>query len=225
MSKIYIPATSAEQWKQFLADPEKHWQQGYSARTLAYCWQEADGFPAEIKATFSASPYFHDIEMLIALPEYQVYLPGGSRPSQNDIWVLARNGINLVSIAVEGKVSESFGPTIQEWRMDSSPGKDKRLAYLCNELGLVSPLSDSLRYQLLHRTASAIIEAKKFNAAHAVMLVHSFSQSDECFQDYADFVSLFGNVVSVNRLVSVGTRGSVSLHFAWIRGNASFLKK
>ena len=225
MSKIYIPATSAEQWKQLLADPEKHWRQGYSARTLANCWQEADGFPTEIKATLSASPYFHDIEMLLAIPEHQVSLPGGSRPSQNDIWVLARAGNNLVSIAVEGKVSESFGPTIQEWRKDSSPGKDKRLTYLCNELGLVLSLPDGLRYQLIHRTASAIIEAKRFNASHAVMLVHSFSQSDECFQDYADFVSLFGGVVSVNRLVSVGARGTVSLHFAWVRGNASFLKK
>ena len=89
----------------------------------------------------------------------------------------------------------------------------------------ISLLPDGLRYQLIHRTASAIIEAKRFNASHAVMLVHSFSQSDECFQDYADFVSLFGGVVSVNRLVSVGARGTVSLHFAWVRGNASFLKK
>jgi hypothetical protein len=225
MSKIYIPTTSAEQWKQFLADPEKHWQRGYSARTLANCWQEANGFPDEIKETLSGSPYFQDIEMLLAIPEYQVSLPGGSRPSQNDIWVLARAGSNLVSIAVEGKVSESFGPTIQEWHMDSSPGKDKRLAYLCNELGLVSPLSDGLRYQLLHRTVSAIIEAKRFNASQAVMLVHSFSQSDECFQDYADFVSLFGGIGSVNRLVSIGVRGTVSLHFAWVRGNATFLKK
>ena len=52
-----------------------------------------------------------------------------------------------------------------------------------------------------------------------------FGQSDECFQDYADFVSLFGDVVSVNRLVSVDTRGTVSLHFVLVRGNASFLKK
>lgn len=225
MSKIYLSATSAEQWKPLLAEPEKHWKQGYSARTLANCWQEANGFPAEIKVILSDSPYFRDIEMLLAIPEHQVSLVGGSRPSQNDIWVLARAGNNLVSIAVEGKVSESFGPTMQEWHMDSSPGKDKRLTYLCNELGLVLPLPDNLRYQLLHRTVSAIIEARRFNASHAVMLVHSFSQSDECFQDYATFISLFGGVASVNNVASVGMRGNISLHFAWVRGNASFLEK
>jgi len=225
MSKIYIPTTSPDQWKQLLADPEKHWQKGYSARTLAKCWQSAEGFPEEIRATLSTFSCFDKIEMLLALPEHKVSLPGGSSPSQNDIWVLARAGDDLVSIAVEGKVSESFGPTIKKWRTDSSPGKDERLKYLCDKLGLEQPLPDKLRYQLLHRTASAIIEAERFNASHAVMLVHSFSQSDECFQDYKDFVALFGKKASVDQFVSVGTRGNVSLHFAWVRGEVSFLEQ
>src|SRR5690606_11969587 len=52
VSRIYIPAVSAEQWAQFLAEPSKHWRSGYSARALAYAWQEANGFPAEIQAAF-----------------------------------------------------------------------------------------------------------------------------------------------------------------------------
>jgi len=48
MSKIYLPAANAEQWAQLLADPVKRWRQGYSARTLAYSWQEANGFPTEV---------------------------------------------------------------------------------------------------------------------------------------------------------------------------------
>ncbi|MDP3333364.1 MAG: hypothetical protein Q8S55_15515 [Methylococcaceae bacterium] len=35
MSKIYIPAASAEQWAQFLADPVKHWRQGYPCLLMA----------------------------------------------------------------------------------------------------------------------------------------------------------------------------------------------
>src|SRR3972149_3885410 len=72
LNRIYVPATSAEQWKQFLADPEKQWRQGYSARTLAYSWQEAKGFPPEVQAVLSASPHFQDIELLHANPEHQV---------------------------------------------------------------------------------------------------------------------------------------------------------
>lgn len=151
-------------------------------------------------------------------------MPGGSRSSQNDIWVLARSEGQLISIAVEGKVSEPFGPTVQEWQAESSPGKTERLAYLLSLLGL-SSVPDATRYQLLHRTASAIIEAQRFNAANAVMLVHSFSQSCEWFQDYAAFASLMGGSAAENSMVSVGARSGVSLHLAWVRGNASYLSK
>ena len=222
MSRIYIPASSAEQWAQFLAEPVKHWRQGFSARTLAYSWQEAGGFPSEVGSVLASE--FPSTELLLALPEHKVPLPGGSRSSQNDIWVLARCNGQLISIAVEGKVSEPFGPTIQEWQAESSPGKTERLAYLLSLLGL-SSVPDTTRYQLLHRTASAIIEAQRFNAAHAVMLVHSFSQSSEWFQDYAAFVALMGGSAKENSMISVGSRSGVSLHLAWVRGNASYLGK
>lgn len=222
MSPIYIPTSSAEQWAQFLAEPVKQWRQGYSARTLAYSWQEAGGFPAEVNSVLASK--FPSAELLLAFPEHKVSLLGGSRSSQNDIWVLARSEGRLISIAVEGKVSEPFGPTVQEWQAESSPGKAKRLAYLLSLLGL-SLVPDYTRYQLLHRTASAIIEAQRFNAAHAVMLVHSFSQSSEWFQDYAAFVSLMGGSATENSIVSVGSRSGVSLHLAWVRGNASYLSR
>lgn len=222
MSRIYIPTSSAEQWALFLAEPTKHWRQGYSARTLAYSWQEAGGFPSEVGSVLAAA--FPSAELLLALPEYKVPLPGGSRASQNDIWVLARSGGQLISIAVEGKVSEPFGPTVQEWQAESSPGKVERLSYLLSLLGL-SAVPDTTRYQLLHRTASAIIEAQRFNAAHAVMLVHSFSQSSEWFQDYAAFASLMGGSATENSIVSVGLCSGVSLHLVWVRGNAHYLSK
>ena len=222
MSKIYIPTSSAEQWAQFLAEPVKQWRQGYSARTLAYAWQEANGFPAEVGSVLAS--VFPSAELLLALPEHKVPLPGGARSSQNDIWMLARSENQLISMAVEGKVSEPFGPTVQEWQTESSPGKVKRLAYILSLLGL-SSIPDTTRYQLLHRTASAIIEARRYNAAHAVMLVHSFSQSSEWFQDYAAFVSLMGGSATEDRMISVGSRSGVSLHLAWVRGNTHYLSK
>ncbi|GAB4582074.1 MAG: hypothetical protein Fur0022_48270 [Anaerolineales bacterium] len=51
----------------------------------------------------------------------------------------------------------------------------------------------NIRYQLLHRTASAIIEAKQLNARYAMMIVHSFSTEHKWFSDYQDFLDLFGN--------------------------------
>lgn len=219
MSRIYIPTSSAEQWAQFLAEPVKHWRKGYSARTLAYSWQEADGFPNEVGSVLK--PIFPEPELLLALPEHKVPLPGGSRSSQNDIWVLARSEGQLISIAVEGKVSEPFGPTVQEWQAEPSRGKAERLGYLLSLLGL-SAVPDSTRYQLLHRTASAIIEAQRFNASHAVMLVHSFSPTSEWFADYSAFVTLLGGRAVEGRLISVGARAGVLLHLAWVRGDERY---
>jgi hypothetical protein len=212
LNKIYVPALDAETWKQFLAQPEKQWKEGYSARTLAYSWQEAHGFPTEL---------------LLALPEHKVSLPGGARASQNDIWALARSENNLISIAVEGKVAESFDKTVEEWQKDSTSGSGKqaRLDYLTDLLRLPSNLT-TIRYQLLHRTASAIIEAQRFNAPHAVMLVHSFSPSSQWFQDYVEFVALMGGgVATKDSLVSVGVRSGISLHLAWVSGDKRYLTK
>ena len=114
-----------------------------------------------VKSVLTQAPPFRDLEMLIAIPEHQVRLPGSSSPSQSDLWVLARCGDELVSIAVEGKVSESFGPTIAEWGYDSSPGRQQRLKLLCSSLDLEFPTPKEIRYQLLHHTASAILEAKR----------------------------------------------------------------
>jgi hypothetical protein len=223
MSKILIPANSADDWKQFLAEPDKQWKSGYSARSLAHCWQDADGMPVDVKQVLEQEPQFKGLETLIAVPEHKVPLPGGSTESQNDVWVLARTGSSLVSIAVEGKVSEPFGDIIDKWRPDSTAGKRKRMDFLCRTIGLEDQPPGDIRYQLLHRTASAIIEAKRFHAQHAVMLVHSFSQTEEWFPDYEKFLSLYGIETGVNRIVSAGELDGIKLHFAWVRGDAKYL--
>lgn len=225
MNPIYIPATSAEQWAQFLAEPVKHWRTGYSARALAYSWQEASGFPAEVQRVLSSCPELSALQLLLAIPEHQVPLPGGSRPSQNDIWVLARSQSGLVSIAVEGKVSEPFGPTVEEWSAEGSQGKKDRLSFLCRELGICVAPPPTLRYQLLHRTASAVIEAKRFCASTAVMLVHSFSQSHLWFEDFGAFAQVLGCTVAVNQVAHVGVRGAVDLYIGWVCGDEKYLSK
>jgi hypothetical protein len=225
MSNIYIPTTSADQWSALLAEPTKHWRTGYSARTLAYSWQEADGFPKEVAACLGTSASLAGAKMLLGLPEHQVALPGGGRPSQNDVWVLAKAGEHLLSVAVEGKVAEPFGPTLEEWLEQPSDGKSKRLAFLQAELGLQERPPQSIRYQLLHRTASATIEARRLGAAHALMLVHSFSQQHQWFEDFSAFAALFGVKPELGVVHSAGQRAGVHLHLAWVCGDPAYLSK
>ena len=224
MTATYMPVTHADQWAVGLAKPG-HWKTGYSAKSLAYCWQEADGFPPEVRTALQTSAEFAEIELLLALPEHKVDLPGGVRPSQNDIWLLARAGGDLVSITVEGKVAESFDRTVDEWLRDSSEGKSQRLAFLRNLLGLHDAPLGAIRYQLLHRTASALIEAKRFGASHAVMLVHSFSPTQAWFSDFAAFASLFGVAAEPGRTLSAGKRSGVELQLGWVCGDPAYLTK
>jgi Domain of unknown function (DUF6946)/HD domain len=160
-----------------------------------------------------------ELELLLALPEHEVPLPGGTRPSQTDLFVLARTPAHdLVAIAVEGKAEEPFGDqTVAEWRAEESPGRPKRLDYLLDVLGL--PDDESLapiRYQLLHRTASAVIEARRFGARHAVMLVHSFSASDAWFGDFAAFASLYGVSAAKASTLRAQQLDDVALHLGWV---------
>jgi hypothetical protein len=119
--------------------------------------------------------------------------PLGGHASQNDIFVLARTLCGEpVTIMVEGKVDESFEETLQEWRRDASAGKEKRLRFILRTLGLPSEPDGSVRYQLLHRAASALITGEQYRAVAAVLLIHSFSGNLTGWSDYQAFAGLFG---------------------------------
>lgn len=227
MSKIYIPTGRPSEWKELLADPIKHWRTGYSTKALAYCWQEARGFPNCVKDVFKISNInlFQDIELLLAFPEYKVPLPGGKRSSQNDIFILARGNNQLITIAVEGKVAEDFGQIVAEWKADDNIRKNKgeRLNYLIRELKLEGKSLDEIHYQLLHRTASAIIEAKRFTAENSLMIVHSFSQKYEHYEDYETFIDLYGLKAKKDALVGPVDINGINLYFAWIKGENKYL--
>lgn len=227
MTRIYIPSSGPESWQQFLAEPEKHWKTGHSAKSLAYSWEEADGFPKEIAAALADPDItaLNDTTPLLIIPEHKVPLPGGRTESQNDVFVLGSTQSGLVSICIEGKVAESFGELISKWGPDSSPGKRKRFDYLVGLLGLEAEDLADIYYQLLHRTASAIIEAKRFHATTALMLVHSFSQEHMWFPEFRDFAGKLGVDADLNKIHFCGERSGVDLYVGWVVGNPAFLTR
>jgi len=161
--------------------------------------------------------------MLLAIPEHKTSLPGGGRPSQSDVFVLGKSGPTLVSITVEGKVSEPFGPTVAEWRETYTPGREARLLFLCNQLDLEPREVGGIRYQLLHRTVSALVEAAKFNASHALMMVHSFSQTHEWFDDYVRFAGLFKVEAAFGTVQEVCQLSGIKLYLSWVCGETKYL--
>jgi Domain of unknown function (DUF6946) len=215
-----------DDWRKLLADPLKHWRRGYSACTLAHCWEAAEGFPPEISKVLSrtSDPLLSDLVPILAVPEFKVPLPGGGRASQNDVFVIARSSLGPVCIMVEGKVNESFGPTLNEWRADVSKGKKERLSFLLRTLGISGVSTGDFRYQLLHRAASAVMTAKQYRAVAAIVAVHSFSEEHVGWSDYETFVRLFG-VQAEREIVQRLTKASgIPLFGAWVTGDCSFLE-
>jgi hypothetical protein len=224
---IYIPTQKPEDWRSLLADPENHWKTGYSAKTLATCWEKAkDGFPPCVKKAFGNSGLreLEGIKMLLGIPEHQVDLPGGKQPSQTDLFVLASTKNGLMTIAVEGKVDEPFGPLVSEWLANSTTGKEERLKYLCNELGIKPAQANECRYQLLHRTVSALIEAKRYYAQNAMLLVHSFAEKPQSYDDYVTFAHLLGVTAKPDSFARAQRTGEIGLYLGWVNGDKANLK-
>ena len=174
----------------------------------------------------SGIPALTNLEFLLGFPEHEVPLPPTmGRPSQNDVFVLAKGSDGLATIAVEGKVSEAFDKPVDKRFTNPSPGEKERLDFLLNLLELDREAVGPIGYQLLHRTASAILEAQRFGARHAVMLVHSFSQELKHFGDYKNFVGLYGRKAEPNTLYSVKEFCGISLSLGWSVGNAEYLSR
>jgi hypothetical protein len=226
MKRVFIPTKTGSDWQGLLAKPKLHWKKGASAMTAAAAWEDAkDSLPDEIGIILNSSNEgtLRALKLLAAIPEWEVSLEGGETTSHTDVLALARNDIGLCVIAVEAKVNEDFGPSVKDKRAEASVGQRKRLESLHTLLG-VKHFDDSIRYQLLHRTASALLTARDFHAHTAVMLVHSFGDKPNLRADFDAFCSAMG-AKRLSDGVHVAT--SVSdprLYLVWCSGDRKYLE-
>ncbi len=221
MKRIFVPTCGLSDWRNRLADPEVQWERRASAFETAVSWELATkterGLPPKVVNLLDSQPELRGARLIAALPEHKVSLPGGSRASQNDVWALLATENGLVSLAVEGKAGEPFGETLGDWLKEASPGKRKRLEYLMETLGVRTEPPSSVRYQLLHRTASAVLEARRCGALHAVMIVQSFRDDQTSEKDFTAFSELLGQTVHPNELKKVTSLGPQVLYLGWAK--------
>lgn len=162
-----------------------------------------------------AALFYGPIELLAAIPEHKTPLPGGKTASQSDVLAFIRIKNRVCVVAAEGKKEEPFDKTIGEWLSNASAGKQTRLQYITNKLGLPHPPPDHIRYQLLHRATAAVIEAERFNADCAAMIVQSFSPEHTWFEDFEEFLGLF-EIRSVKKDKIYKTeKPGITLYFGW----------
>lgn len=210
---ILVPSAGPDAWRALLASPGTQWREGRSAMSAALSWERAQGTTSglspEVAALLGPSA-----RLVLAIPEHKVPLPGGRRDSQCDVFALVDLGEATCALAVEAKVNEPFGPTVEEWMAEASPGKAARLAAIMGLLGLAA-VPEALRYQLLHRTASAVLEARRFRAGVAAMVVQSFAPDRRWFADFAGFCEVLGLKAEPDRPLTVPLPDGLDLILGW----------
>ena len=201
----------------YLAQQERHWRKGYSAYELAHSWVHAGDIPASVRSVLDTCPDYSGAHLVEGLFERDVDLRTRGRRSQTDLLAFVKLAHGYAVIGVEGKVNEPFGELVSVWN-DHTPGKQRRLEALCASLGFrVADVGD-IRYQLLHRTVSAIYEAQRYRTKRALMLVHSFSRTDTSFGDFQVFAQLMGTPVpAMNRVSEERECEGVRLRLAWVK--------
>lgn len=220
MTKILVPSTGPGTWRHFLAQPELHWAMGFSARTLAHCWESANGLPPEVAKLLNS--VLGSVEPLLIIPEHKTPLPGGRRESQSDVFALVRHDGGLLACTIEGKVDEAFGPTVGEQMTKPTSGRRQRLDFLCERLGLQT-CPPQIHYQLLHRTVSALVEAERFATRDAAMIVHSFSPTRRWFDAFSAFVCcLEGAAPCPDEPVVMQMPSGYRLLLGWATGEQRF---
>jgi len=218
--RLHVPLLEPEDVVRHLGKQEKHWKEGRSAHALAKLWSDSNALPPRIEKALKSHSACQSAGLVDAFLERQVDLKTAGRHSQTDLLAVVglENGIAIV--AVEGKAGEKFGDRVDEW-LDGSDSRKVRLAGLCETLGLTCDAAKPLRYQLLHRSASAVYEAKRYRTKIAAMLVHSFAEDEEGFKDFAAFVRTLGlDNTSRGNLVGPVSCEGVDFYAGWIQDDA-----
>lgn len=222
MSRLCIATRGPCSWRERLASPETQWRRGYSAFETAVSWEYASssptGLPQPIAELFRGTVF--EIPVLqLAIAEHKVDLPGGRAASQCDVWAIVKTSMGMLSLTVEAKAREAFGDDILErWLVaggtdESKSSRKTRWDYVQSHL----PKSDSflqVRYQILHRCAASVIEAKRLGFQHAAFIVQAFNTPEESFQNYAAFCQALRIPGKRGSLATTAVDG-ISLSVGW----------
>jgi hypothetical protein len=194
-----------------------HWKQGRSAKSLADSWFFSGGIPVAIADLLSQSGRLAGAELLEAWLERETDLQDGrATPSQTDLLALLAIGDRLAVLGIEAKVDESFGPLVSERLASESYGKAERLRRLCELYQLDPEQVGHLRYQLFHRTAAVILEARRFRCDMAILIVQSFCPRSTGLDDATQFFDVIGlSGLAAGKLIGPCRFGEIELWVGW----------
>jgi Domain of unknown function (DUF6946)/HD domain len=207
------PLATPQDARAYLADPIRHWRPKYSAFELAHAWIKSSHTPEPVDDLLKQA--LGEYELLEGFFEKETPLGTAGRPSQTDLLLVLRSKDGLAVAAIEGKAREPFGDYVKDWN-DGTPSKRTRLDDLRTRLGIPASGIEKLRYQLLHRTVAALLEAERYGAETALMIVHAFGDPTDSFRDFSAFTAALGvDTTEKNILSPPKVLGGVTLRLGW----------
>jgi len=227
----YKRLTEPEDWRGLAGDDK--WVAGRSAFELAHAWNDSSGLPEPISVVLDQSGFevLRGITLNLCLVEKPVFLDTHQGPSMTDLMGYGNNASGeVVVVAVEGKADEAFGSRVSAWvRGDGKnaapfspprPSRVRRLAFLSRHLGTDITSESDLRYQLIHRTVSAVLEAQLHGAAAALVLVHAFGpESSDNWADFSNFINALGDSAQQKARMcgryKLGANRDFPVYFLW----------
>ena len=223
VNRLHVHTRGIGSWRERLASPDTQWKRGCSALEAAVSWELASrcdsGLPDPVHRLLESGEHNNPL-LLIGVSEHKVQLRGRGHDSQCDIWAVLRTSKGLLSLSVEAKARETFGDdkALREWLSggDSEKSQANRTArwdYIKEHLPSGKDY-DRVRYQILHRCAASVIEAKRLGLKHAAFIVQAFEAPERSFQDYATFCEAMGVNADRGRLPGMHV-SEVSLSVGW----------
>jgi hypothetical protein len=222
MSRLFISTRGRCGWRERLASPDRQWKREYSAFETAVSWELASktelGVPEPVARLFRESNYGEPV-LMFAVAEHKVKLRGGNAASQCDLWAVLKTSAGMMSLTVEAKAKETFGnQCVEEWLKGTSErskaNRAERFKHICEHL----PPSDGfgpVRYQMLHRCAASVIEAKRLDLSHVAFVVQAFNTPENSFQDYTVFCRALKVAPTLGTIVRTTALEGISVSFGW----------
>jgi len=171
----YKRLLTVDDWRG-LAGVDK-WVPTRSAHELAHSRHTTRGLPEPIADAFDASGHepLRGLSFDLCLVEKPVFLDTKFGPSMTDLMGYACNAKGDAVV------------------LEPRPTRARRLEFLSKHLSRTISSDSPIRYQLLHRTVSAVLEAQLHGAAAAVVLVQSFGPDTAAnFSDFSEFLNELG---------------------------------
>jgi hypothetical protein len=180
-------------------------------------------FPPDIAGLLATNDLTAGAVPLVAIPGHEVPLARGARASRLDLWVLARTPRGLLSIAVEHNIQnvhniQNLGDPARPSdtpEPETSSSRERQEA-VWSLLEIDRDVDPAISHRLIHRTASALLEARRFFAVGAAVIVSSAGAAQHSFADFQRFVAVMGGRLRrPGHMLSVTPREGIDLAFGW----------